>query len=1660
MASKAKRLNALAALKAARAGAPAPKKDDSDSDNDIYDEVTEEEYKSIVRGRMMQDDFIEDDDGSGYVDNGQDDWERDTRVDDEDEDSEDPDDYYARTGRKKPKKKKNGGKQATIGSAFQRQVATKAGQGPGKLPIASTAMRGAAAARVTSGIDAYRPKVSRAKEDDFMAALMNGLGGEGGAAGSSNGVTPTTPTPDARSRSSVSSLYQNSLRANTLLHAHGGSNFGMGARAASNSLAPPSSSASSSGLSRKRKPASEVYDSTVSRFAQTSYKDTSSPSTAPSSDPPEFHASDDGPMVHIAGSDSPPWDMGGDDLPDLNQPISKKSKRNSTAVLGTGIEGMLLHRDDVRLPGGGAKGPKGTVNDDDDEDDDDDEFSIQAPAAGDKRARGAVVNAAAVKVVTKKVADKENIQTGGPAAPAKDKVDDEAVAKVRGFAKDSRPLNGRDSWKSVSEGLETSSAVKSPPSSDEKLATQTGRDAVAPTKIQAFEEDKSLRFFWMDYSEMPDGTIHLIGKVKDRRSGKYVSACLTVEGVERCLFLLPREHTKVNGHLTDTVPSDDDVEDELDEVTKKLDIERYLSKWVDRNYAFELPGVPSKARYLKIRYGFDYPPLPLDISGRTFSRIFGTNTSAFELFVVKRKIMGPCWLNVQDALVNREKAVSHCKAEFRVEDPKNIAPFPETDENAPKEVPPLNIMSISARTVVNYQKNQKEVVLMNATTWADVNLEDPKPPSELPAVRHTVIRPLSKDQSPAFDRIFKGTRVVKVDYERQLLTNFMAHVLHQDPDIIVGHELNGVVLDVLFARFNALNVENWSQIGRLRKTTKPKLRSGFHLHLVAGRLLCDLSSDVARSMISSTTWSLTEMCVTHLNIQREDIDQDLVPTFFDMAVPNAKDNLQEFVKHCEADSYFQMALTAKVQIMPLTKQLTNLAGNSWQRTLNGGRAERNEYILLHEFHRQKFICPDKVSLTEKRNAKSKAAADAAAKRAADGEPDDEEEGAKTSGKGAGGKKDKFKGGLVFEPKRGLWDKHILVMDFNSLYPSIIQEYNIDFTTVQRIGPEYEDVDKIPEVPSSDVELGVLPRLISTFVKRRRAVKDLMKDKKAPATLQLQWNVRQLALKLTANSMYGCLGFENSRFYARPLAALTTFKGREILTATKELAESLCLDVIYGDTDSVMINTNATEFAEAIRIGQEFKKAVNQKYRLLEIDIDGVFSRMLLLQKKKYAAIKVEDDGKGQSTEVKGLDMKRREYCQLSKAVSSYVLEQILSGDSTENVIARIHEYLEQMGNEVREAKIPVEDFTIHKRLGKNPKDYPDKKSQPHVQVALRKIAKGGSARQGDIVSYIFCLGEDGSSSSKTAQADRAWDVEDVRREGTTLKIDFEHYLALQILPPIERLCENIEGTDRARLAECLGLDASRYASAAASAAAAGPSGREFFTLDSQMPDSIRFAACEPLRFKCHACGLFSTFEGCLGNTPGMGLVRKTNAGPSSNRMLTPMGIKCSHADCEAPLNIVPLAVQLELAIRAQVSRYYAGWTVCSEPSCGARTRMTGVYAKRCLVNGCKGRVVPAYTDKALYTQLCYYESLVSVSIAKEKCEKRAAAVGAGGGRAMGGGGAGFDQEEVLALALSNAVELNKLQQTVEKYLDKCGRRYVALDQMFGFMQPKKRRVIA
>ncbi|KAG7093423.1 hypothetical protein E1B28_007104 [Marasmius oreades] len=990
------------------------------------------------------------------------------------------------------------------------------------------------------------------------------------------------------------------------------------------------------------------------------------------------------------------------------------------------------------------------------------------------------------------------------------------------------------SWLAVYDSLNVTAAESLGPTASTSSSSNT-------SNVDALEPDGSLHFYWLDYLEH-DGQISFVGKVKDKTLGALVSACITVENLERNLFVLPRKRKVEEGedgkyYDTDEEPTQPDVYRDFDAIRKRANIGKFKGKFVERKYAFGDPDVPrEETPWLKIAYPFSEPQLPNTIQSPNIAKVFGTNTSAFELLVLKRKIMGPCWIKIKEPEVNF-KGVSWCKFEATVSDPKDFNPLLDAAGQSPTEVPPLTVLSLSVRTVVNHKDNRREVVCATARIWHNMLIDDPTPPERLPCTVQTFVRPLGDRFPSNFEGHAKANGkglVSSMKNERMLLSSLLVAIHKADPDIIVGHDFLGVSLDVILHRMRDCKVDHWSRVGRFRRARWPNIgKQGTNIKFLNGRLLCDLTSDSAKSMISSTTWSLTEMCTTHLKSDRQDIDPDDVPNYFDSSL-SGPERLMTFVRHCELDAHYQMALASKVQIIPLTKQLTNLAGNAWNKTLNGGRAERNEYILLHEFHRLKYVCPDKDRSWGKKSAKIEVA-------------DDDPEARKDAPKGK--KKDKYKGGLVFEPKRGLWDKYILVMDFNSLYPSIIQEYNVDFTTIERIADEEdENGEQIqPDPPGPEVPQGVLPRLIATLVQRRRQVKSLMKDKNATPAQLLQYDIKQQALKLTANSMYGCLGFEYSRFYARQLASLTTYKGREILTHTRELAESMQLDVVYGDTDSVFVNSNVTELSEALKISTEFKKTVNECYKLLEIDLDSVFQRLLLLQKKKYAALKMED-GSRTSTEIKGLDMKRREYCDLSKNVSQFVLNQILSGDSTEIVVEHIHEYLTSVGQNVRGGQIKLDDFTIHKRLGKEPEAYPKSEGLPHVQVALKMKAKGGNARAGDVIPYIFCL-PDGEESAKSAQSDRAHHRDELRKADSGLNIDFEYYLSQQVLPPVERLCEPIEGTDRARLAECLGLNPDRYRVAASSSA----ENTGFASLDSQLSDAERYKDAEPFFTICRNC---------------------------------------------------------------------------------------------------------------------------------------------------------------------------------------------------------------
>ncbi|XP_040856079.1 DNA polymerase alpha catalytic subunit isoform X1 [Ochotona curzoniae] len=1124
--------------------------------------------------------------------------------------------------------------------------------------------------------------------------------------------------------------------------------------------------------------------------------------------------------------------------------------------------------------------------------------------------------------------------------------------------------------------------------------------------VKGADEEQVFQFYWLDAYEDPynqPGVVFLFGKVWIESAKTHVSCCVVVKNIERTLYFLPREmkmdlNTEKETGVSVTMK---DVYDEFDEkIATKYKIMKFKSKIVEKNYAFEVPDVPEKSEYLEVRYSAELPQLPQDLKGETFSHVFGTNTSSLELFLMNRKIKGPCWLEVKNPqLLNQP--VSWCKVEAMTLKPDLV--------NVVKDVspPPLVVMSFSMKIMQNAKNHQNEIIAVAALVHHSFALD--KAPPQPPFQSHFCVVSKPKDCifPYAFDEVIKEKNV-KVEVaatERTLLGFFLAKVHKIDPDIIVGHNIYGFELEVLLQRINVCKVPLWSKIGRLKRSSMPKLggRSGFaERNATCGRMICDVEIS-AKELIRCKSYHLSELVQQILKTERVVIPMENVQNMY-----SEPSHLLYLLEHTWKDAKFILQIMCELNVLPLALQITNIAGNIMSRTLMGGRSERNEFLLLHAFYENNYIVPDKQIFRKPQQKLG----------------DEDEIDGETSKYKKGRKKAAYAGGLVLDPKVGFYDKFVLLLDFNSLYPSIIQEFNICFTTVQRVASEAQKVtedgeqEQIPELPDPNLEMGILPREIRKLVERRRHVKQLMKQPDLNPDLVLQYDIRQKALKLTANSMYGCLGFSYSRFYAKPLAALVTYKGREILMHTKEMVQKMNLEVIYGDTDSIMINTNSTNLEEVFKLGNKIKAEVNKLYKLLEIDIDGVFKSLLLLKKKKYAALVVESTSDGNyvtKQELKGLDIVRRDWCDLAKDTGNFVIGQILSDQSRDTIVENIQKRLIEIGESVLSGSVPVSQFEINKALTKDPQDYPDKKSLPHVHVALWINSQGGrKVKAGDTVSYVIC--QDGSNLTASQ---RAYAPEQLQKL-TNLSIDTQYYLAQQVHPVVARICEPIDGIDAVLIATWLGLDPTQFRVShyhkdeENDAVLGGPA---------QLTDEEKYKDCEKFKCACPVCGTENIYD---------------NVFDGSGTDVEPSLYRCSNIDCKAsPLNfVVQLNNKLVMDIRRCIKKYYDGWLICEEPMCHGRTRHLPLQFSRNgpLCPACmKATLRPEYSDKSLYTQLCFYRYIFDVDCALEKLITD------------------HEKDKLQKQYLTHKVrqDYRKLKNTAEQFLSRSGYSEVNLRKLFA-----------
>jgi DNA polymerase alpha subunit A len=1170
--------------------------------------------------------------------------------------------------------------------------------------------------------------------------------------------------------------------------------------------------------------------------------------------------------------------------------------------------------------------------------------------------------------------------------------------------------------------LTTTSRKSDIPSSDGFIASSPPRTVTS--SIEKIEKDmivgesgESFKMYWLDYAEV-DNTLLLFGKILTNDQ-KLVSGMVQIKGFNRELYFLPREFRKVDGEITDEEVTAMDLHAEIAPlIMGKFGLESLKAKPEVKKYSFEVPGIPKEKEYLKVLLPFQPPKnarvqLPSELEGETFSRVFGTSSNIFESFVLQRNVMGPCWLDISNANFNEIQNTSHCKVEVTVNNPNFITPIEKSTSDFQITAPPLTSCSISIQTMMNQKENKQEVVAVTLATYKDLPQDAPIDENLKPTDLVTLARPIGVSLPPGVAMIAeKNNMKLRVFQNEKTLLNCLAALVKvADPDVFVGHRLESISFDILVHRMHDLKVSTFSAFGRRHRKTWPErfgknsFNSSFLIkEIFTGRLMCDIANEMGQSLTGKCqSWDLPEMYDVVCKKKH-------IPLEVNLSQPQYQENANSYfmvLKENCTNALITAEIAFRIQILSLSKQLTNLAGNAWSHTLGGTRAGRNEYILLHEFHKNGFLVPDKETQHQRKQQQQLQHQ----QQQGSGEDGDEQV-------SSNNKKSKYQGGLVFEPEKGLHKNYVLVMDFNSLYPSIIQEFNICFTTVDR---DLENNEELPDVPNKSIQQGVLPRLLSTLVNRRREVKKLLKDPTSTPAEKAQYDIKQQALKLTANSMYGCLGYVNSRFYAKPLAMLVTNKGREILMDTRQLAESLGLRVVYGDTDSVMIDTGCDNFKDAIKIGEDFKVKVNERYRLLEIDIDNIFKRLLLHAKKKYAAMNVSFDKAGNeisTLEVKGLDMRRREYCPLSKEISIYVLEKILSDLDPEVALNEIYAYLEDITAKVKNNEIKPGQFKINTKLSKDPSAYPGGKNMPAVQVALRLKEQGKVVKAGSVITFVITEGEEGSF------AERARSLNELLVKNTTLKPDPKYYLEKQIFAPVERLVERIEGVDIARLSKALGLE---YRQRNTHNGNGSGHSDILQPLESTISDAERFKTSAHLHLHCK-CGSYFKFGGVVS---------------SHDYLITFNGIQCKK--CSSQFTALAISSQLEQRIRSFISHYYQGIVACDDTTCGMVTRQVSVYGKRCLSSGCKGVMRYKYSDKDLYNQLLYFDSLFDIEKNKKKQLRPL-----------------YDVEDktkpealidgqVNALTEQNRENFEVWKSVVQKYLSDCGRRYVDLGSMFDFM---------
>lgn len=512
--------------------------------------------------------------------------------------------------------------------------------------------------------------------------------------------------------------------------------------------------------------------------------------------------------------------------------------------------------------------------------------------------------------------------------------------------------------------------------------------------------------------------------------------------------------------------------------------------------------------------------------------------------------------------------------------------------------------------------------------------------------------------------------------EKQILVSFQAATKRLDPDIFTGWNVIGFDFHFLEKKSKQFNSPLYLGRGNRPLDMFQNSRGEWTMNL-EGRVIIDGPWALKTNFFNFESYKLNNVAKEVLGAGK-DIDEDEVHDKWDEIERRFREDKLALARYNLIDAQLVLDIFEKTKLIDLLLSRSLISGLLLERV--GGSTASFDHFFLPQLHEFSYVAPNVADVSYSRQAK---------------------------------------GGFVLNPQVGVHE-NVLVMDFKSLYPTLIETFLIDPLSLaeRSVNPL-----KTPEDFTFSRDHHILPGKISELLERR-----------AKAKTENNMNLSQ-AIKILMNSFYGVMGSSGCRFYQEDLPDAITGTGQWLLKTVISFLEELGFQVLYGDTDSIFVQLKTFEGYEAQGIG--LVKKVNQflfeklqndfaVVSKLEIQYDKFFKKLILTStrgegggaKKRYAGLKLLKTPSGIKEEMvlTGMEYVRSDWSALARNFQFELIRRVFYGENLESFIDQTVKDLE--------AKKLDHTLVLSKRLTK-PIDEYIKNIPPHAKAAKILFEKKG-----------------------------------------------------------------------------------------------------------------------------------------------------------------------------------------------------------------------------------------------------------------------------------------------------------------------------------------------